>query len=1100
MPYVDLPGNVSLWYELCTPDGHPDLSKPSLLLLAPSYLNNLFLRPYVDEFKDDYSVVCLELRGQGRSRHPITATYDFTVAAADIAFFMEALQLPPSHVFGPGCEMFQAALKFSLIWPQHVLSLVLVGAPTLFAVPENVEAFVEIDDLWTYPTSTEDWLDALEGIGQFMLGRRVYPGCDAVWDRVIPTSVRAYNPYKAGMIFFKTEPSHRHPGLTSELLAQLKQPICVMHGDNDLCYPLSTVQEETKHFSGSQELRFIAIEGGPQQVSVTHIPAVIAHMRSFLSRRPSTPAPFLPLNNPSALQRAGNLFNAPFLAVRNPHDPESFSLVTPEELDRGQQRLNKMLQQEKTCTVPLPMCFEKQDWEEGAEKEERFTWSTREDYVQRHLPRRPSTHTFQTGITVAVEESEVSSEKAAREDGAEPPIQGFELGGKASSAWPSPPPPNGRTSRLSSLSLFSSSGGALGGGGDANSLSQRDGRRSVLDEPAQMEEATSGVLQGTVGGSYDRFPETFSPRRASTPLHYRQSSSIGLDPPLLPYASPNGSPSSSSSGFEHLEASPSASDYHQYPSSNSIPRLAGISCALARRESNLLFEKEVDDYLHDFDPELEKHLDKQRQARFSFMAILNTICLLVVVIVLIGLFAGWPIYRFAIDGSWGTLPSYYIVNSSGVVPSIPNLPSLIDGDTPESAYARTGFDGEKYTLAFSDEFNRDGRTFWPGDDPYWEALDLHYWGTKDLEWYDPDAITTKDGNLVIELSQEPWRGLNFRSGMLSSWNKLCFTGGYLEVMISLPGEPDAQGYWPGIWTMGNLGRPGYGGSNDGVWPYSYDTCDVGTLPNQTWPNGTDPYAAKHSGSSDYGGELSWLGGQRLSACTCEEDRDLHPGPNVRTGRVDALEGAIWRTGDRGSASQSTQVAPFTAGYLWKNFTPHIETNDAQWTIQQNQWHGSINQESLSLEVQTDNTSYSGRGYTSYGFEYDPGRDGSIRWAINGTNTWTMHASAIGPSEEAQIDQRPVSEEPMAIVLNLAISMAFQEPQWGKLEFPGQLRVDYVRIYQKEGHHNIGCDPKSHPTSEYIKNHPALYNNPNITVFSQSNYTRPRNRLANGGCG
>lgn len=33
--------------------------------------------------------------------------------------------------------------------------------------------------------------------------------------------------------------------------------------------------------------------------------------------------------------------------------------------------------------------------------------------------------------------------------------------------------------------------------------------------------------------------------------------------------------------------------------------------------------------------------------------------------------------------------------------------------------------------------------------------------------------------------------------------------------------------------MGNLGRAGYGGSLDGTWPYTYDSCDVGTLPNQT---------------------------------------------------------------------------------------------------------------------------------------------------------------------------------------------------------------------------------------------------------------------------
>lgn len=37
-------------------------------------------------------------------------------------------------------------------------------------------------------------------------------------------------------------------------------------------------------------------------------------------------------------------------------------------------------------------------------------------------------------------------------------------------------------------------------------------------------------------------------------------------------------------------------------------------------------------------------------------------------------------------------------------------------------------------LVFSDEFNTEGRSFYPGDDPYWEAADLYYWSTNDLEW------------------------------------------------------------------------------------------------------------------------------------------------------------------------------------------------------------------------------------------------------------------------------------------------------------------------------------------------------------------------------
>jgi beta-glucanase (GH16 family) len=42
------------------------------------------------------------------------------------------------------------------------------------------------------------------------------------------------------------------------------------------------------------------------------------------------------------------------------------------------------------------------------------------------------------------------------------------------------------------------------------------------------------------------------------------------------------------------------------------------------------------------------------------------------------------------------------------------MPQLIDTDTPSSAMTRTGFDGEEYDLVFSDEFNVDGRTFYPG--------------------------------------------------------------------------------------------------------------------------------------------------------------------------------------------------------------------------------------------------------------------------------------------------------------------------------------------------------------------------------------------------
>jgi beta-glucanase (GH16 family) len=60
----------------------------------------------------------------------------------------------------------------------------------------------------------------------------------------------------------------------------------------------------------------------------------------------------------------------------------------------------------------------------------------------------------------------------------------------------------------------------------------------------------------------------------------------------------------------------------------------------------------------------------------------------------------------------------------------------VDPDTPSNARTRTStFDGSTLNLVFSDEFNQDGRTFYPGDDPFWTAPNIWYGATQDMEWY-----------------------------------------------------------------------------------------------------------------------------------------------------------------------------------------------------------------------------------------------------------------------------------------------------------------------------------------------------------------------------
>lgn len=215
-------------------------------------------------------------------------------------------------------------------------------------------------------------------------------------------------------------------------------------------------------------------------------------------------------------------------------------------------------------------------------------------------------------------------------------------------------------------------------------------------------------------------------------------------------------------------------------------------------------DPDLDDPLHNPDPIRDAALDRSFTL-WSSRGWINASMLIILVLALLTLFAGYPIINFYTTKQ-PNVPGFNLggINKTGQVPHLSNLPKLIDDDTPQSVMQRTGTDGEVYNLVFSDEFETDGRTFWPGDDPWWEAVDLQYWPTGDLEWYDPQAITTQDGKLVITMDETPNHDLNFRSGMMSSWNKMCFSGGYVEVSVSLPGSPRAPGLWPAIWTMGNL--------------------------------------------------------------------------------------------------------------------------------------------------------------------------------------------------------------------------------------------------------------------------------------------------------
>lgn len=314
--------------------------------------------------------------------------------------------------------------------------------------------------------------------------------------------------------------------------------------------------------------------------------------------------------------------------------------------------------------------------------------------------------------------------------------------------------------------------------------------------------------------------------------------------------------------------------------------------------------------------------------------------------------------------------------------------------------------------------------------------------------------------------------------MLNSWNQLCFKGGVFEVSMSLPGPAGVHGLWPGVWTMGNLGRPGYLATTDGLWPYTYNECDAGITNNQS----------DHSG-------INFLPGQRLPSCTCDDEDHPTLGKGRGAPEIDIAEvSGDWSGFGLGVATQSFQVAPFDIWY-YPNYD-FMQTPNYAFSMV-NTYTGGPYQQAVSTTTMLNNRWYDGKEYQKFAFEYQPGsdEDAFIVWTIGDLEMMKFDARAIGPN--GNIGQRMVSQEPMSLILNLGISHSWVDVQLADLRFPTTLRVDYVRWYQREDQQMVTCDPPGYETTEYIARHPVAYQNPNVTRWKDAGYSWPKNQLVHG---
>ncbi|KAK3834141.1 MAG: beta-glucan synthesis-associated, partial [Linnemannia gamsii] len=449
---------------------------------------------------------------------------------------------------------------------------------------------------------------------------------------------------------------------------------------------------------------------------------------------------------------------------------------------------------------------------------------------------------------------------------------------------------------------------------------------------------------------------------------------------------------------------------------------------------------------------------------------------------------------------------------------------MVDPDTPEEKKMTVAKDGQPWDLVFSDEFNQDGRGFGLGQDPHWEAVDLApsaAMGT--LEHYSSDKVTTRNGQLEITLQRDPtspssakvhkrdrggseWK---YTSGMLQSWNKMCFQGGILEVAVSLPGIPSKAGLKPRVFILGNLARYGFPASMDGVWPFSTLStplqCDTSSplAANSTAPSSS--LAQRLNGCSSGAASLGGIsrGAPEMTLLETHYGVQMDPAA-IAMATVKVASSSS--TAFSGSSNSSTAV---------------VETSTPQWVQPvDNRFFSSFSLSSSPLsnnKVQDE--------FVKVGLEYWPGsnstnsnandNDAYIQFSLNNQRQPPLlshahlqnHVSATSYSNNndnwykdatSLPSNTLIPQEPMSIVLSLGLLQdeLLLDPE---LSYPAVMKIDYIRLYQprqdqdaKEkgemsGKRWLSCDPVDHPTAAYIRDHSRAYSDPGAGTWAEAGY-------------
>ncbi|KAG3230892.1 hypothetical protein PI124_g24010, partial [Phytophthora idaei] len=137
------------------------------------------------------------------------------------------------------------------------------------------------------------------------------------------------------------------------------------------------------------------------------------------------------------------------------------------------------------------------------------------------------------------------------------------------------------------------------------------------------------------------------------------------------------------------------------------------------------------------------------------------------------------------------------------------------------------------------------------------------------------------------------------------------------------------------------------------------------------------------------------------------------------------------------------------------------------------------------------------GFYDYQVEWVTGENGYVRWMLHGEPLFEVTTESIVsvPQNANKTNPKKIMiEEPLYVIFNVALSSSWgatppnpgkecrgdgKDPVTNKIcaEFPMYMKIDYIRLYQDleddleaDNYMQVGCDPASRPTKEWIEGH------------------------------